>query len=489
MGSLDRFAAARPPGSGAGGTWFGLGDQDLATHLYRTHRLAEGATPHRGHRRDRRRLRRRACASCPSPTTRAHRCCSWPGRARSASRSTSSAATTTSRSPACASPAPSGRRPARRPRAVLDEADVPSSSPRRTRSSRSARCWPCPACATAWSGRRARTVAVSPIVGGRRSRVPPTGCCAELGHQVSVVGVARLYRDLAATLVIDESDAALAATVEAEGVALRGHRHGHAHARTSRPRWPVSSSTRRPGSSTMSRLDAVGRRGHRRDPPRRPARRAHRRRLRRHRPTARWPTATCSSSPRRWCRRPRAASSPSTLTIPLSHKALVEQEAVRVLRRRGDLVITETRHGFVCANSGVDLSNVERGQAALLPIDSDRSARRIRDIVRARLGVTVGVIVSDTFGRPWRKGLTDVAIGVAGVAGVVDLRGDAGRARPDDAGDRGGGGRRAGRPRPSWSWASRAASPSPSCAASTRPGCGTPASPSWSGTRQEDLFR
>jgi coenzyme F420-0:L-glutamate ligase/coenzyme F420-1:gamma-L-glutamate ligase len=108
---------------------------------------------------------------------------------------------------------------------------------------------------------------------------------------------------------------------------------------------------------------------------------------------------------------------------PLSHKGLVEDEAVRIVRRRGDLIITETRHGFICANSGIDLSNVERGWAALLPLDSDRSARRIRDIVRARLGVEVGVIVSDTFGRPWRKGLTDVAIGVAGIAGVVDLRG------------------------------------------------------------------
>ncbi|MFM8794106.1 MAG: coenzyme F420-0:L-glutamate ligase [Acidimicrobiales bacterium] len=108
---------------------------------------------------------------------------------------------------------------------------------------------------------------------------------------------------------------------------------------------------------------------------------------------------------------------------PLSHKVLVEQEARRVVRRRGDLIITETKHGFICANSGIDLSNVERGYAALLPLDSDRSARRIRDIVRARLGVGVGVIVSDTFGRPWRKGLTDVAIGVAGIAGVVDLRG------------------------------------------------------------------
>lgn len=108
---------------------------------------------------------------------------------------------------------------------------------------------------------------------------------------------------------------------------------------------------------------------------------------------------------------------------PLSHKVLVEQESRRIVRRRGDLIITETKHGFICANSGIDLSNVERGYAALLPVDSDRSARRIRDIVRARLGVNVGVIVSDTFGRPWRKGLTDVAIGVAGIAGVVDLRG------------------------------------------------------------------
>lgn len=108
---------------------------------------------------------------------------------------------------------------------------------------------------------------------------------------------------------------------------------------------------------------------------------------------------------------------------PVSHKKLVEEEAARIVRRRGDLIITETKHGFVCANSGIDLSNVERGYAALLPLDSDRSARRIRDIVKAKLGVSVGVIISDTFGRPWRKGLTDVAIGVAGIAAVVDLRG------------------------------------------------------------------
>ena len=108
---------------------------------------------------------------------------------------------------------------------------------------------------------------------------------------------------------------------------------------------------------------------------------------------------------------------------PLSHKPLVEQESVRILRRRGELIISETVHGFVCANAGIDLSNVQRGWAALLPVDSDRSARRIRDGLRHRCGVEVGVIISDTFGRAWRRGVTDVAIGCAGVAGVVDLRG------------------------------------------------------------------
>lgn len=110
---------------------------------------------------------------------------------------------------------------------------------------------------------------------------------------------------------------------------------------------------------------------------------------------------------------------------PLSHKPLVEAESVRVLRRRGDLVISETAQGFVCANAGVDLSNVDRGQAALLPVDSDRSARRIRDRIRARTGMEVAVVISDTNGRPWRRGLTDVAIGSAGIGPMLDLRGTA----------------------------------------------------------------
>lgn len=108
---------------------------------------------------------------------------------------------------------------------------------------------------------------------------------------------------------------------------------------------------------------------------------------------------------------------------PRGHKAIVERESVRILRRRGELIISETSHGFVCANAGIDLSNVEAGQAALLPVDSDRSARRIRDVIRGTKDIEVGVIISDTFGRPWRRGVTDVAIGSAGIGPILDLRG------------------------------------------------------------------
>ena len=107
----------------------------------------------------------------------------------------------------------------------------------------------------------------------------------------------------------------------------------------------------------------------------------------------------------------------------VGHKPVVEAESVRVLRRRGDLVISETAHGFVCANAGVDLSNVAEGTAALLPVAPDRSARRIRDALRHHVGVKVAVVVSDTFGRPWRRGVTDVAIGCSGLKPVIDLRG------------------------------------------------------------------
>jgi coenzyme F420-0:L-glutamate ligase/coenzyme F420-1:gamma-L-glutamate ligase len=115
---------------------------------------------------------------------------------------------------------------------------------------------------------------------------------------------------------------------------------------------------------------------------------------------------------------------------PAAKRRLVEREARRVLRRRQDLLITETAQGFVCANSGVDLSNVAQGTAALLPKDADRSARRLAAAFRRLLSAEVAVVVSDTFGRPWRKGVTDVAIGCAGLAAVVDLRGT------EDAGGR-----------------------------------------------------
>jgi coenzyme F420-0:L-glutamate ligase / coenzyme F420-1:gamma-L-glutamate ligase len=105
------------------------------------------------------------------------------------------------------------------------------------------------------------------------------------------------------------------------------------------------------------------------------------------------------------------------------HVQVVLDESRELLRAVGGTLICVTHHGFVCANAGVDLSNVPDGQAALLPLDADRSARHIRDALRARTGLEIAVVISDTFGRPWRTGLTDVAIGCAGIAAVVDLRG------------------------------------------------------------------
>lgn len=106
-----------------------------------------------------------------------------------------------------------------------------------------------------------------------------------------------------------------------------------------------------------------------------------------------------------------------------AHRALVESESMAILRRRGDLVIARTRHGFICANAGVDRSNVEPGRAVLLPRDPDRSAHRLRRRLVERFGTDVTVIISDTFGRPWRRGLVDVAIGMSGLAATDDHRG------------------------------------------------------------------
>jgi coenzyme F420-0:L-glutamate ligase / coenzyme F420-1:gamma-L-glutamate ligase len=99
------------------------------------------------------------------------------------------------------------------------------------------------------------------------------------------------------------------------------------------------------------------------------------------------------------------------------------REARAIVRTRPPLVIAQTRHGFICASAGVDASNTEPGTLVLLPLDPDASAASIRERIRKLAGVDVGVIVSDSFGRPWRQGTIDVAIGAAGVGVLRDLRG------------------------------------------------------------------
>jgi coenzyme F420-0:L-glutamate ligase/coenzyme F420-1:gamma-L-glutamate ligase len=114
---------------------------------------------------------------------------------------------------------------------------------------------------------------------------------------------------------------------------------------------------------------------------------------------------------------------------------LVLREARAIRRRRGEFVIADTPHGFVCASAGVDRSNTPgEGWVVLLPTDPDASADRIRGALARRFGVAPAVVVSDSFGRPWRQGTTDVAIGVAGMRPLLDLRGTTdGRGRPLEA--------------------------------------------------------
>jgi coenzyme F420-0:L-glutamate ligase/coenzyme F420-1:gamma-L-glutamate ligase len=102
---------------------------------------------------------------------------------------------------------------------------------------------------------------------------------------------------------------------------------------------------------------------------------------------------------------------------------VVLRESKRMVRMERGVMISETHHGFICANAGVDASNVAPDVVTLLPMDSDRSARRIQTTIEESFGVRVAVIVSDTFGRPWREGIANVAIGVAGIAPLIDYRG------------------------------------------------------------------
>jgi coenzyme F420-0:L-glutamate ligase/coenzyme F420-1:gamma-L-glutamate ligase len=102
---------------------------------------------------------------------------------------------------------------------------------------------------------------------------------------------------------------------------------------------------------------------------------------------------------------------------------LILRESKRIVRMVKGLVICETKHGFVCANAGVDKSNVSQNKASLLPANPDKSAREIRRKIKELTGKDVAVIISDTFGRPWREGQTDVAVGVAGMRPLIDYAG------------------------------------------------------------------
>jgi coenzyme F420-0:L-glutamate ligase/coenzyme F420-1:gamma-L-glutamate ligase len=122
-----------------------------------------------------------------------------------------------------------------------------------------------------------------------------------------------------------------------------------------------------------------------------------------------------SAASRAWARRFQVNARVTELAL---------QQSKAVIRRKKGILITETRHGFICANSGVDVSNVDGGKhALLLPEDSDRSAAHLYRELKKRLRLGIPVIISDSFGRPWREGLTEVAIGVAGMRALHDYRG------------------------------------------------------------------
>ncbi len=426
LGALHRFASVRPAHSHAGETWFGLGDQDLATHLYRTARLDEGALLHQVSGEIARAWGLKLTVIPMTDATvstivdvvaegelsfqeyfvgRRH---GVPVRAVRFAGAAS------------ASPAPGviDALQAADTIVIAPSNPIVSIGPLRA----------IEGIEQALVERRERVVAISPIVAGAALKGPADRMLVELGHEASVVGGCSVVRPHLFHPGHRSCRCWPGPGGRGAGDALHRCRHHHAFprgGRAARPHHPQPRHHRPhhdPRRRRMSRLtiwpvEGIGeiRPGNQLGDVIVEACRAE-------------PNGPLLDGDVLVVTQKVVSKAENRLVAvdandPLSHKRLVEDEAVRVVRRRGDLIITETRHGFICANSGVDLSNVERGTAALLPIDSDRSARRIRDIIRARLGVEVGIIVSDTFGRPWRRGLTDVAIGVAGIAGVVDLRG------------------------------------------------------------------
>jgi len=107
----------------------------------------------------------------------------------------------------------------------------------------------------------------------------------------------------------------------------------------------------------------------------------------------------------------------------ITFEELLAAESTEIIRKRGDLVIARTKHGFICANAGIDKSNIKNGHALLLPIDPDKSASKYREQIYARLQKKVAVIISDTFGRPWRVGQVNFAIGSSGIEPLVSYIG------------------------------------------------------------------
>lgn len=106
------------------------------------------------------------------------------------------------------------------------------------------------------------------------------------------------------------------------------------------------------------------------------------------------------------------------------YHSLVNSQAKRIIRKRGETIIAETKHGFICANVGIDRSNVENGYALLLPENPDKSAEKIRCGIEDKLRIEVGVIISDTFGRAWRNGQVNVAIGISGIEPIKSYIGE-----------------------------------------------------------------
>ena len=290
MEALGRFVAVRPDGSGAAATWFNLGDADLATHLYRTHRRREGATLSDGHRRDQRRPSGLAVRLLPMSDDRVETRVAVDGEGEIGFQEYfvgrhHDVAITGVRFDGVeqARPAPGvldalrGRRRRGHRPVEPDRVDRPGRGGARRPSGRS-------------RPGGTSVVAVSPIVGGAALKGPADRMLRELGGEASVAEVARRYRDVAGTLVIDAVDEARVASVEAEGLRCLVTVDGDEHPRGRGAAGPRHD--RRRIGPVVSRLEIWARGGHRRDPARRRPRRPHRRRLRRRRPTARCSTAT-----------------------------------------------------------------------------------------------------------------------------------------------------------------------------------------------------